>query len=194
MDHPASVHLTRSVATIAVFTALIVGSNLALTNLPDVKLDAALIFMTTIVFGAYAGASVAVLSETIWSQISPWGASGAYLLPFLVSAELLYVVAGLIARRMLKGRWDAVDGSSVWFAGLLGIFTFLWDVWTNLGYAVLGTPLSLGPILLVEFNPLALSFNVTHEVSNIVLGAAFVPATLILLPKVSKGLVRDAIK
>ena len=194
MDYPASVHLTRPVATIAVFTALIVGSNLALTNLPDVKLDAALIFMTTIVFGAYAGASVAVLSETIWSQISPWGASGAYLLPFLVSAELLYVVAGLIARRMLKGRWDAVDGSSVWFAGLLGIFTFLWDVWTNLGYAVLGTPLSLGPILLVEFNPLALSFNVTHEVSNIVLGAAFVPATLILLPKVSKGLVRDAIK
>jgi hypothetical protein len=194
MDYPASVHLTRPVATIAVFTALIVSSNLALTNLPDVKLDAALIFMTTIVFGAYAGASVAVLSETIWSQISPWGASGAYLLPFLVSAELLYVVAGLIARRMLKGRWDAVGGSSVMFAGLLGIFTFLWDVWTNLGYAVLGTPLSLGPILLVEFNPLALAFNVTHEVSNIVLGAAFVPATLILLPKVSKGLVRDAIK
>ena len=186
--------LTHPVAIVAVFTALIVGSNLALTNLPDVKLDASLIFMTTIVFGAYAGASVAVLSETIWSQVSPWGASGAYMLPFLISAELLYVVAGLIARRMLRGRWDEVRGSGVLFAGLLGISTFIWDVWTNLGFAVLGTPLSPGPILLVEFSPWALTFNVTHEVSNIVLGAAFVPATLILLPKVTRGLVRDAIK
>lgn len=186
--------LTHPVATIAIFTALIVGSNLALTNLPDVKLDAALIFMTTIVFGAYAGASVAVLSETIWSQVSPWGASGAYMLPFLISAELLYVLAGLIARRMLRGRWDAVRGSNVMFAGLLGIFTFIWDIWTNLGFAALTTTLSPGAILLVEFNPYTLAFNVTHEVSNLVLGAAFVPATLTLLPKVAKGLVRDAIK
>jgi hypothetical protein len=194
MDYPASVRLTNSVATIAVFTALIVSSNLALTSLPDVKLDAALIFMTTIVFGAYAGASVAVLSETIWSQVSPYGPSGAYLLPFLISAELLYVVAGLIARRMLRGDWYAARGSSLLFAGLLGISTFIWDIWTNFGYAILGTPLSLGPILLVEFNPLALAFNVTHEVSNILLGAALVPATLTLLPKVARGLLRDAIK
>jgi uncharacterized membrane protein len=194
MDYPASVHLTRLVATIAVFTALIVGSNLALSNLPDLKLDAALIFMTTIVFGAYAGASVAVLSETIWSLVSPWGASGAYLLPFLVSAELLYVVAGLIARRTLRGRWDAARRSGALFAGLLGIFTFVWDVWTNLGFALLTTTFSLGAILLVEFNPYALAFNVTHEVSNLVLGAAFVPATLVLLPKVAKGFLQDAVE
>jgi hypothetical protein len=194
MDYPATVRLTQSVATIAVFTALIVGSNLALTNLPDVKLDAALIFMTTIVFGAYAGASVAVFSETIWSQVSPWGASGAYMLPFLISAELLYVVAGLIARRMLRSRWDGARGSGVLFAGLLGSFTFIWDVWTNLGFAVLGHTLSPWMILVVEFNPGTLAFNVTHEVSNLVLGAAFVPAILILLPKVAKGLVPDAIK
>jgi uncharacterized membrane protein len=194
MDYPASVHLTRLVATIAVFTALIVGSNLALSNFLDVKLDAALIFMMTIVFGAYAGASVAVLSETIWSLVSPWGASGAYLLPFLVSAELLYVVAGLIARRTLKGRWDAARGSSALFAGLLGIFTFIWDVWANLGFALLTTTFSPGAILLVEFNPGALAFNITHEVSNLVLGAAFVPATLVLLPKVARGFLRDAVE
>ena len=179
-------------ATIAVFTALIVGSNLTLSNFLDVKLDAALIFMVTIVFGVYAGASVAILSETIWSLVSPWGASGAYLLPFLISAELLYVVAGLVARRMLRGRWDAAGGSSALFAGLLCIFTFIWDVWTNLGFALLTTTLSPGAILLVEFNPLALAFNITHEVSNLVLGAALVPATLVLLPKVAKGFVQDA--
>ncbi len=194
MDYPAGVRLAYPIATVAVFTALIVGSNLALSNFPDFKLDGALIFMTTIVFGAYAGASVAVLSETIWSQVSPWGASGAYLLPFLISAELLYVVAGLIARRALRGKWDAARGSSALFAGLLGIFTFIWDLWTNLGFALLTTTLSLGPMLSVMFNPLALALAVTHEVSNLVLGAAFVPATLILLPKVAKGLVRDAIK
>lgn len=194
MDYPANVRLARPVATIAVFTALIVGSNLALSNFLDFKLDASLIFMTTIVFGAYTGASVAVLSETIWSLVSPWGASGAYLLPFLVSAELLYVVAGLIARRTLRERWDAARGSGALFAGLLGIFTFIWDVWTNLGFALLTTTLAPGAILLVEFNPYALAFNITHEVSNLVLGAAFVPATLVLLPKVAKGFLRDAIE
>ncbi|MGP8124868.1 MAG: hypothetical protein ACLQEQ_03250 [Nitrososphaerales archaeon] len=186
--------LTRSAATVAVLTALIVGSNLALSDFPNVKLDAAVIFMTTIIFGAYAGASVAVLSELIWSQVSPWGASGAYLLPFLISAELLYVVAGLLARRALRGRWDTVRGSSALFAGLLVIFTFIWDVWTNLGTAILATNLSPGAILFVEFNPFTLAFSLTHELSNLVLGAAFVPATLILLPKVAKGLVQDAIR
>lgn len=194
MDYPASVRLVRPVATIAVFTALIVSSNLVLSNFPDVKLDAALIFMITFVFGAFAGASVAVLSETIWSIVSPYGPSGAYLLPFLVSAELLYVMAGLIARRTLGGRWDEARGSSVLFAGLLGIFTFIWDVWTNLGFALLTTTFSPGAILLVEFNPYALAFNVTHEASNLVLGAAFVPATLVLLPKVARGFTRNAIE
>jgi hypothetical protein len=194
MDYPANVRQARPVATIAVFTALIVGSNLALSTFLDFKLDAALVFMTTIAMGAYAGASVAVLSETIWSLVSPWGASGAYLLPFLVSAELLYVVAGLIAKRMLSGRWDATRGNSALFAGLLCIFTFVWDVWTNLGFALMTTTFSPGAILLVEFNPYALAFNVTHEVSNLVLGAAFVPATLILLPKVAKGFSRNAVE
>jgi len=194
MDYPANVRLTRSAATIAVLTALIVGSNLALSDFPNVKLDAAVIFMTTIIFGAYAGASVAVLSELIWSQVSPWGVSGAYLLPFLISAELLYVVAGLIARRALRGRWDAARDSGALFAGLLCIFTVFWDLWTNFATAILGNTLTPGAILFVEFNPLTLVFNLTHEVSNLVLGAAFVPATLILLPKVAKGLVRDAFK
>jgi len=184
----------RTAATIAVFTALIVGSNFALAEFPNLKLDASLIFMTTIIFGAYAGASVAVLSELIWSQLSPYGPSGAYLLPFLISAELLYVLAGLIARRAMRDRWDTAASSGLLFAGLLGIFTFAWDVWTNLATAILGNNLSLGAILFVEFNPLTLVFTVTHEISNLVLGAAFVPATLILLPKVAKGVLRDAIK
>ena len=194
MDYPASVQLTRPAATVAIMTALIVGSNLALSDLPNVKLDAAMIFMTTIVFGAYAGTTVAVLSELIWSQVSPWGTSGAYLLPFLISAELLYVVAGLIAGRALRGNWAAARSSGAFFAGLLGIFTFLWDVWTNFATAILGTNLSLGTILFVEFNPFTLAFNIVHEVSNLALGAALVPATLILLPRVARGLVPDAVK
>jgi len=184
----------RPVATISIFTALIVGSNFALASVPNVKLDGALIFMATIVYGAYTGASVAVLSELIWSQVSPWGSSGAYLLPFLISAELLYVVAGLVAKRALSGSWDASRGNSPMFAGLLCLFTFIWDVWTNLGTAILATNLSLGAILFIEFNPLTLVFSITHEVSNLILGAVFVPSVLVLLPKVTKGLVRDAIR
>ena len=193
MDYPANVRLAYTAATVAVFTALIVGSNLALSDVPNFKLDAALIFLTTIVFGAYAGASVAVLSELIWSQVSPWGASGAYLLPFLISAELLYVLAALIAKRMVEGKWQEGGDSGVLFAGLLCMSTVAWDLWTNLGTAVLTTNLSLGAVMFVEFNPYSLIFSVTHEVSNLILGAALVPAALVVLPKISGGRLRDAV-
>ncbi len=175
-------------------TALIVGSNFALADIPNLKLDGALVFLTTLVFGAYAGASVAALSELTWSQVSPWGASGGYLLPFLLSAELLYVVAGLLAKKLMGGSLEGSRQNGILLGGVLGIFTFAWDVWTNLGTAVLSTSMTPGAILFVEFNPLALAFNVTHELSNLILGSVFVPATLGLLPKVGKGVLHHDLK
>ena len=175
------------------FTALVVGSNFALASFPNIKLDASVVFMVTVLFGGYPGVLVATLSELIWSQVSPYGGSGAYLLPFLVSGELVYVGAGLVARRGLRGRWDQARGRGALFAGLLCLSTFMWDVWTNFGTALLTTNLSPGAVLFVEFGPLTLPFNIAHEVSNLLFGAAFVPTTLTLLPKVGRGLVSNEI-
>ncbi len=172
----------RRAATVATFAALIVGSNFVLYELPNVMLDAAVVVLTTIAFGVAVGASVAVISELVWSQVSPWGASGAYLLPFLLTAELLYVLAGWAVRRLLKGEPD-VAHRGILFGGVLGIFTFLWDLWTNFGTALLATNVSLPAVLAVEFNPLTLPFSAMHELSNLLLGLALVPAVLLFLPK-----------
>ncbi len=173
---------TRRVASTAIFSALIVSTNFALANLPDVKLDASIIFLVTLMFGPAVGGSVALISEFIWSQVSPYGASGAYLLPFLLSAQLLYVLAGWVARRALRGRADA-PSMGVFFAGMMGFFTFAWDVWTNLGSALLYGMTSPAALLFFVFNPAQLQFSVVHELSNIVFGLSVVPSVLVLISR-----------
>ncbi len=189
MDYPATVRETRRVANVAVFTAMIVGSNLALSGVPNVKFDGAIIFLVTLLFGVVTGGSVALLSELIWSQASPWGPSGTYLLPFLLSAELLYVLAGWTTRVILKGGVEGLPASGILYGGMLGIFTFMWDVWTNLGTALLTTNGSLGIMLTTIFGPQALPFAVVHELSNLFLGLSLVPVTLVLIPRLARGVI-----
>ncbi len=71
MDYPTTVR-AQTVAVVAVFTAATVGSNIALAQFPDVKLLDTLVFVCSFVFGLGTGAAVAILSETIWSFVSPW--------------------------------------------------------------------------------------------------------------------------
>lgn len=175
---------TRGVAVTAALTSLIVGSNLALANFPNVKLDGVVVFVITLAFGYRIGSSVAILSELIWSQVSPWGASGTYLLTFLITAELLYVVAGWTASKVWRNQGDR-NGGAILFGGLLAVSTFLWDIWTNLGTALLfywPNITSVG-ILIVEFNPGALAFNLLHESSNLLLGLFLAPVVVKLILK-----------
>jgi hypothetical protein len=168
---------SREVATVSVFSALIVGSNFALVGFADVKLDAVIVFLTTFVFGVRVGASVAITSEFIWSQISPWGSAVGYLLPFLLTAELFYVLAGWATRRALQGRINP-SNAGILFAGVLCLTTFCWDFWTNLASPIFASNLSLYSVLAFEFFPLNLEFSVVHEVSNLLLGFSIVPAVL----------------
>jgi hypothetical protein len=184
MDNPTFVLSTRTVATVAVFVALVVGSNFALAELPDSKLDGLIVFASTIAFGAGTGSGVAILSELIWSQVSPWGPSGSALLPFLLSGELLYVLAGVAAGRLAKRTARGLAERSALFGGVLVLSTLAWDLWTNFGTALLyyGAGINLAGLLLVEFNPPALLFDAVHEGTNLLLGlfAAPVVSDLIL--------------
>lgn len=176
--------VTTGVALTATFTALVVGSNFGLADVPNVKLDAVVVFIATLAFGVRIGASVAVLSEIIWSQVSPWGVSGTYLLPFLVTAELFYLLAGWVASRAWKSQ-GGPGGGALFFGGLLTLSTFLWDVWTNLGTALLLYWPSVNPlgILIVEFNPGALAFNLLHEGSNLILGLFLAPVVVRMISR-----------
>jgi hypothetical protein len=177
MDYPSVVAATRTVATIAVFVALVVGSNFALTELPDAKLDGVIVFASTVIFGAGPGAAIAILSELIWSQASPWGPSGSYLLPFLLSGELFYVGAGFVAAKISRRTAAGQADRSLLFGGALVLSTLAWDLWTNFGTALAfyGAGISSAGLLLIEFNPPALLFDAVHEGTNLLLGLLLAP-------------------
>ena len=67
--------------------------------------------------------------------------------------------------------------------------TLAWDLWTNLGTAILyyGLSLNLAGVLLVEFNPPALLFDIVHEGTNLALG-------LVVAPVVSDLIVKRAVR
>ncbi len=176
-------------ATVAVFVALVVGSNFALAELPDSKLDGLIIFASTMGFGAGAASAIAILSELIWSQVSPWGASGSSLLPFLLSGELLYVLAGVVAVRLVRRTGGGLSERGALFGGVLVLSTLAWDLWTNLGTALLyyGGAINLAGLLVVEFNPPALLFDIVHEGTNLALG-------VLVAPVVSDLIVRRTVK
>jgi len=176
---------TRRIAVVAVFVALVVGSNFALAELPDSKLDGLIVFASTIGFGAGTGAAIALLSELIWSQLSPWGASGSALLPFLLTGELLYAFAGVVALRLVRRTGGSLVERGALFGGILVLSTLAWDLWTNLGTAFLyyGQSLSLAGLLLVEFNPPALLFDLMHEGTNLALGLLVAPVVTDLIVK-----------
>lgn len=177
MDNPTRVLSTRTIATVAVFVALVVGSNFTLTELPDSKLDGLVVFASTVGYGAGAGGAIAILSELIWSQVSPWGASGSALLPFLLSGELLYVFAGVVAARLARKAGGGLAERGALFGGVLVLSTVAWDLWTNFGTALTyyGLGINLTGLLVVEFNPPALLFDLVHEGTNFLLGLFVAP-------------------
>src|SRR5438132_13200066 len=100
MDYPSIVQTARSLAIVAAFSGLIVGSNLFLADLPDVKLLDTLVFVAAFLFGSRFRASVALVSELAWSFVSPWGIAG-YVTPVLVLGEFAYARAGWPASRVV---------------------------------------------------------------------------------------------
>ncbi len=167
----------RDVAAVAVFTALIIGTDFALYPLADVKLLDMTVFVAAFVFGPKVGAAVAVLSETSWGFISPAGSAGA-ILPFLVAGELLFVLAGYVALKL--GAPDSVSVVSprnLFFGGLLAICAFCWDFETNLATGVLGGAHTIPSLLAYEIP--GIPFMILHEASDFLFGALVAPPVIV---------------
>ena len=184
MDYPSNVRTSQSLAVVAVFTALAVGSDFALTELPNVKLVDALVFLVAYLFGFRLGASVGILSELTWAYVSPWGAPG-FIAPFLIAGELVYAVAGSVAAR-IWGSWPALNlGKGVIFGGLLAICAFLWDMETNLATALIVYWPAVTALKVVSTMVLGIPFMLAHEVSDFALGLLFVPIVTLAVPRLA---------
>jgi hypothetical protein len=178
MDNPANVEKARSVAIVAVFSAMIVASDYALAGIPNVKLLDTLVFVAAYLFGFRVGAAVGILSETIWSVASPWGEAGA-ITPFLVGGEVLFAVAGWAAARMWGDKMGVFAPNAVYLGGLLAICAFAWDFETNAASQLFGVAPNL---LTAELQ--GAYFAIPHEVSDFLFGFVVAPVAILRLPTI----------
>jgi hypothetical protein len=168
----------RDIAAVAVFTALVVGSDFVLAPFANVKLLDVVVFVAAFVFGLRVGVSVAILSETIWGFVSPWGIAGA-VLPFLIGGELLFALSGYFASK----RWakpentTAISTQNAFFGGLLAVCAFAWDFETNIATGLLAGAHSLPSILAYEIP--GIPFMIMHESSDFVMGCLVAPLIIV---------------
>jgi hypothetical protein len=179
---------TWTIAVVATFSALIVGSDFALSPLYNVKLLDTLVFVSAYVFGFRVGASVGIVSETAWSFMSPVGIAGV-ITPFLIGGEMLFAVAGWAAAKAWGSRFRPISFYPVFIGATMAICAFLWDLETNLVTALLQywpSP-TLGEYILTAFGPLTIPFSLAHEVSDLAFGLVLAPLFIVLIPRVFRG-------
>jgi len=184
--HP-DVRGTQTVAVVATFSALIVGSDMALVPFSNVKLLDTLVFVAAYVFGFRIGAFVGVVSESIWSFVSPVGIAGP-IAPFLVMGEILFALAGWAASRAWGHQFSLASPYSLFIGASLAICAFLWDLETNLATALLQywpSP-TFSEYVVTAFGPLTLPFTLAHEVSDLAFGMVLAPVFILFIPRVMR--------
>ena len=190
MDYPAGMRRTSQVAVVATFTAVILGSDVALSGpqFSDIKLMDTLVFVSAYIFGLRTGAAIGVLSETIWSFMSPVGMAGA-VAPFLVVGELLFALAGWGASRIWGLRPVIASGFPVFVGALLVVCAFLWDLETNFASALITfwPNLPASQVILTVFGPLIMPFYLAHEGSDLAFGLLVAPSFILLIPRAFGG-------
>jgi hypothetical protein len=178
---------TREVALVAVFTAMVVGSDFALAPYANIKLMDVTVFLVAYVFGFRTGAAVAVLSETIWSVVSPWGFAGP-VAPFLVGGELLFAAAGWGASRVWGADGKVLSPTALFIGATLAICAFAWDFETNAATALIATwpGTSLSQMVFYELQGFVFPTPLAHELWDFVLGALVAPAAILAMPRVKR--------
>jgi hypothetical protein len=150
----------------AVFTALCLGTNYAMTSLPNVKIMDALVFIAGFMFGLDVGCGVAIMTRLVYGFFNPYGPAPFPLILFLIAGECFY---------LLKAK-NSFRGMSYLF-GLVGfVATFAYDALTNFAtYLFLVDSLYQAFIIgMITGVP----FGVLHELTNVVFFATVVPATI----------------
>ena len=167
------------VCLIAVFTAISLGTNFVMIDIPNVKLMDAFIFIAAFLFGLEVGLGSAVSVWAIYGFTSPYGVDDFVTLSFLMTGECLYAFSGWALSRATVGKDLFTSGShqlgriSIVF-GLVGLqATFAYDVLTNFGSYFLRTSSAYQALLVGMIT--GAPFAILHEGSNLVFFATVVP-------------------
>ena len=186
LSNPRAVRLTNhaflDAMIIVGFIAAILGTNHALSGVPNIKLFDLFVFVAAYSLGMKRGAIIAVGAWIIYGSFNPYGVTTPTLLISVTTAELVYVVAGALVRRILPPNQVSVTSTKTLIALFICavLATFLYDVSTNIytGWAWSQASASSDYgrwIRLALFNPGAVAFSVLHITSNAIFFVTLAP-------------------
>ena len=163
---------TRELALLSVLTALCVGIQIT-PRPPSIEFTSLICFTVGAFYGCWIGGLLGGLTMFINGFLSPWGFAGINL-PFQILGMVIVGLAGGIFGRTIKApesNTRLVAESSI----IGGSLTLLYDVITNLGFAVFFGA-GIIPIFIA-----GIWFSVIHVGSNTFLFAsAFLPLLRII--------------
>jgi hypothetical protein len=162
---------SRSVSSLAVFTALVAALGFVLSGVPNVELMTLGAFVSGAVLGALRGAIVGAAAMAIYSSLNPYGAAPPPVFATQVAGLALVGSAGGPFRDRVPARRLGPAGGVALGATLGFGLTFVYDALTNLGTAwSLGAYRDPWPILWG-----GIVFAIWHMVGNAVFFAVCAP-------------------
>lgn len=170
--HPRSTVAIR-VAFIAIFAALAIGGNYALSAIPNVELSSVMVFLSGFLFGPIIGAFVGFIAMLIYQLWNPWG---AFLPPIGLSVIGCTIFIGIVGGFLGKSlqRIEYSDNRWLLIPALFGVLlTLFFDLVTDFTYSF-----TFGIPFIVTIMT-GLPFMIIHIASNAVLfGLLSQPVTI----------------
>ena len=183
--------MTNKVASIAIFTALALGTNYVMIDMPNIKLMDSLVFIASYLFGLRVGVATATSIWLVYGFVNPYGQDGPLLLSFLIAGECFYAIGGGLLKRVSAGMELLTSRNyrrSAMVFGALGLLTtFAYDALTNFASFLFVTS-SLYQAFIIGMITGA-PFALFHEVSNVGFFATFVPGAIRAIRRFRPGLV-----
>ncbi|MGD8505041.1 MAG: ECF transporter S component [Candidatus Bathyarchaeota archaeon] len=173
--HPINMRspTVRQIALLSVLIAVSLGIQLA-PRPPNVEFTSLFTFLVGVLYGSLVGGFFGGFVMFVNGFLSPWGFAGL-MMPFQIVGMATIGFCGGIYRRHATGQNSAQVSAELAILG--AILTFLFDVVTNVGVAVLpalaGTPWHISLILALFMGA---PFSLIHIISNTALfSLGFIP-------------------
>jgi uncharacterized membrane protein len=171
---------TKDITIVGICIALTVAAGFALLHVPNVELITSLAFLSGLLLGSARGTSVGAVSMFLFSFFNPLGVP---FIPVLIAQVLFMGVAGFVGG--MWRRWMPKDTlCPLFIVGLAGtglILTLLYDVGTNVGFALSAGLMSQWMKIVAA----GVVFSSIHLVTNTALFATLVP-TLVKVMKIGR--------
>jgi len=149
----------------SLLVAVSLGTNYALSGVPNVKLMDLCVFLAGKHLGLLYGALVGALSWAFYGVLNPYGAS-LFTTVIAIVGQVSYATAGWALGNLSFSPGSASERNPAWHAAAGFFSTLLYDLFTNSAFGVFFYGSAVAGLLAMNF---PLPMGVIHEASNFIL-------------------------